>query len=94
MRILSLFQRQAAGGFPSTGILATVNAAMNSHVKNIYIIGLDFFESDYFSHHSHSMKPEVFDYQKKKGIIMKSYLTDIISHFKDKKFYFCTNSFI
>jgi hypothetical protein len=81
-----------AGGFPSTGILATVNAAMNGNVKNIYVIGLDFFEDRYFSHHSHSMKPEVFDYQKKKGVIMKEYLTNIIKHFNDKNFIFCTNS--
>lgn len=84
--------KTGAGGFPSTGILSVVHAAVVDNADKIYVIGLDFFEDDYFSHHSHSMKPAVFDYQKKKGLIMKEYLTEFIKKFPNKEFIFYTNS--
>ena len=44
--------------------------------KNTFI-GLDFFEADYFSHHSHSKKPESQDYQKKKEVVMKTFMSQL-----------------
>ena len=84
--------KTGAGGFPSTGVLAVAHAAQVVKAKNIDVIGLDFFEADYFSHHSHSKTPEVLDYQKKKGIVMKEFTAELLSKFPETNFTFYTNS--
>ena len=84
--------KTGAGGFPSTGILAVAHAAQVVKSKTIHVIGLDFFEADYFSHHSHSMKPAAQDYQKKKGLVMKEYAKELLSKFPNTRFVFFTNS--
>ncbi|MDB4337443.1 hypothetical protein OAA09_00335 [bacterium] len=38
------------------------------------------------------MKPEVQDYQKKKGIVMKEFTKKLIENFPNTKFRFYTNS--
>ena len=84
--------KTGAGGFPSTGVLTIAHAAKVIKADIIDVIGLDFFEDDYFSHHSHSMKPAVQDYQKKKGLVMKVYTADLLAKFPDVTFTFFTNS--
>jgi hypothetical protein len=84
--------KTGAGGFPSTGVLAVAHAAKVVKADIVHVIGLDFFEADYFSHHSHSKKPEVQDYQKKKGLVMKEYAAELLSKFPDTQFTFFTNS--
>ena len=84
--------KTGAGGFPSTGVLAIAHAAKVLQATIIDIIGLDFFEDDYFSHHSHSMKPAVQDYQRKKGIVMKEYTGQLLKQFPNITFTFFTNS--
>jgi hypothetical protein len=84
--------KTGAGGFPSTGVLAVAHAAQVIKATEIHVIGLDFFEASYFSHHSHSMKPEVQDYQKKKGVMMKEYMSDLLIGFPDVSFTFFTDS--
>ena len=84
--------KTGAGGFPSTGVLAVAHAAQVIKAKEIDVIGLDFFEANYFSHHSHSKTPQVLDYQKKKGIVMKEYTAELLSKFSTTQFTFYTNS--
>ena len=84
--------KTGAGGFPSTGILAVAHAAQVVKADVVHVIGLDFFEDDYFSHHSHSMKSEAQDYQKKKGLVMKGFAHELLSKFPNIKFTFFTNS--
>lgn len=84
--------KTGAGGFPSTGVLAIAHAAQVVKADIVHVIGIDFFESNYFSHHSHSMKPEVLDYQKKKGLVMKVFTEELLSKFPDTEFVFFTNS--
>jgi len=84
--------KTGAGGFPSTGVLAVAHAAQVVKSSVIHVIGLDFFESNYFSHHSHSKKPESQDYQKKKGLVMKEFMADLLSKFPNNEFTFFTNS--
>lgn len=84
--------KTGAGGFPSTGVLAVAHAAQVIKADKIHVIGLDFFEDDYFSHHSHSKKPEAQDYQKKKGLVMKEYTSNLLAKFPDIDFVFFTNS--
>ena len=84
--------KTGAGGFPSTGVLAVAQAAQVVSADIIHVIGLDFFEADYFSHHSHSKKPESQDYQKKKGVVMKTFMSQLLSKFPDAEFTFFTNS--
>ena len=84
--------KTGAGGFPSTGVLTVAHAAKVLNAKRIDVIGLDFFEADYFSHHSHTMKPEVRDYQVKKGVVMKEYTAHLLSLFPNTTFRFFTNS--
>jgi hypothetical protein len=84
--------KTGAGGFPSTGVLAVAHAAQVIKADTIHVIGLDFFEADYFSHHSHSKKPEAQDYQKKKGLVMKAFTTKLLAKFPDIEFVFFTNS--
>jgi hypothetical protein len=84
--------KTGAGGFPSTGVLAVAHAAQVIKADVVHVIGLDFFEADYFSHHSHSKKPEVQDYQKKKGRVMKTFVKDLLTGFPNAEFSFFTNS--
>ena len=84
--------KTGAGGFPSTGVLAVAQAAQVEKADIVHVIGLDFFEADYFSHHSHSRKPESQDYQKKKGVIMKEFTAELLSKFSNIEFTFFTNS--
>lgn len=84
--------KTGAGGFPSTGILAVAQAAQVIKADIIHVIGLDFFEADYFSHHSHSMKPSAQEYQKKKGLVMKDFAKTLLSNFPNTEFVFFTNS--
>jgi len=84
--------KTGAGGFPSTGVLAVAHAAQVVKADIVHVIGLDFFESNYFSHHSHSMNPEVLDYQKKKGVVMKTFTVELLSKFPDTEFVFFTNA--
>ena len=84
--------KTGAGGFPSTGVLAVAHAAKVLNAKSIDVIGLDFFEADYFSHHSHSRKPAAQDYQKKKGVVMKEYTEKLLALFPNIDFRFFTNS--
>lgn len=84
--------KTGAGGFPSTGVLTVAHAAKVLKAKRIDVIGIDFFEADYFSHHSHTMKPEVRDYQVKKGVVMKEYTAHLLSLFPNTEFRFFTNS--
>tara|TARA_B100000700_G_scaffold331754_1_gene468011 strand:- start:8430 stop:9068 length:639 start_codon:yes stop_codon:yes gene_type:complete len=84
--------KTGAGGFPSTGVLAVAHAAKVLNAKSIDVIGLDFFEADYFSHHSHSRKPAAQDYQKKKGVVMKEYTEKLLALFPNTDFRFFTNS--
>ena len=84
--------KTGAGGFPSTGVLAVAHAAQVVSADTVHVIGLDFFEDNYFSHHSHSQKPEAQDYQKKKGLVMKEFMSELLSKFHDTEFVFFTNS--
>jgi len=84
--------KTGAGGFPSTGVLAVAHAAQVMKATSVDVVGLDFFEDDYFSHHSHSKKPEAQDYQKKKGLVMKAYTADLLAKFPNIEFTFFTNS--
>lgn len=84
--------KTGAGGFPSTGVLAVAQAAQVIKADVVHVIGLDFFEADYFSHHSHSRKPESQDYQKKKGVVMKEFTAGLLAKFSNIEFTFFTNS--
>lgn len=59
-------------------------------IKNFYIFGLDFFEVDYFSHHVHTGKKEVREYQPAKGKIAKCQLLDLVDLKKEINYHLYT----
>ncbi|MGA0351993.1 MAG: hypothetical protein ACO3MF_04545 [Acholeplasmataceae bacterium] len=74
------------GGFPTTGVLAIVYATTALKKKNIYVAGMDFYETDYFN----GSPPSKGGLKKSK--IMKSYLLDFMKQFPNTHFTFITKS--
>jgi len=79
------FQKED-GGFPTTGVVSIVYATVALKKKDIHIAGLDFYEKDYF------VDIKANKHQKRKGLIMKSFIEDFMSKFPDVKYTFYTNS--
>lgn len=86
------YSQDGDGGYPSTGILAVVWAATRSLVDRVDICGIDFFEAEYYAHHSHTRKKEVADYQPRKGPIMKQFLMDFCDQIPTTTFMIWTDA--
>jgi hypothetical protein len=78
--------------FPSTGVLALVDSVVNLGSSDVTVIGLDFFESEYFSENSFTLKKEPGENQKKKGSLMKDFVTKFLEKNPKINFTFVTNS--
>ena len=80
-------------GFPSMGVVGLVHMSVCLDLDDIYIIGMDFFEDDYYTHHSYYGTKEVHDYQKEKNKAMAPFVENFIkTQPKNKRFTFYTNS--
>jgi len=88
---LKRYALNAEGGFPSLGVQTVAHSSL-LNFEEYHIFGMDFFEDQYFSHHSHCDTKEPKTHQKKKGVIMKSFLGNFLSKFPDKTYHFYTNS--
>jgi hypothetical protein len=84
--------RPDRASFPSTGVLALVDAVINQKSDDVTIIGLDFFEDSYFSENSFTQKKEPGENQKKKGALMKNFIFEFIKRNPAVSFTFVTNS--
>ena len=82
---LKQFQKEG-GGFPTTGVISLVYSTIALNKKDIHIAGMDFYEEDYF------IDIKANEHQKKKGLIMKSFVENFMSQFPDVKYTFYTNS--
>jgi len=78
--------QKTGGGFPTTGSIAILYATLILSKKDIYIAGMDFYETDYFN--STPSK----DYQKEKGRLLKNFVIDFIKNQKDVNYTFYTES--
>ena len=86
------YSSNGRGGFPSTGVMALVHSVVCLKKKNVCVIGMDFFEDDYYTHHTNLGVKEVQEYQKKKNINMKPFVTNFLKQNKEVNFVFYTNS--
>lgn len=80
------FSKDDRGGFPTTGILSVVYSTEVLKEKNIYIIGIDFYDTNY--NNGRMSK----SYQKNKGVAMKDFLAQHITKTPDVNYTICTNS--
>ena len=80
------FSKDGKGGFPTTGILGIVYSTVVLNEKNIYIIGVDFYDTNYNSGRVSQ------DYQTKKGLVMKDFLFKHIQKTPDVNYKMCTDS--
>ena len=76
--------------FPNTGILSILYAAEILKVKNLYIIGLDFFTNDYFFKNEFS-KGVASNYKKFVDLKIFEYFLEFINKNADTKFFLKTN---
>ena len=76
--------------FPNTGILSILYAAEILKVKNLYIIGLDFFTNDYFFRNEFSNSVDS-NYKKFVDLKIFEYFLEFISKNADTKFFLKTN---
>jgi hypothetical protein len=79
------FQKEG-GGFPTTGVISIVYSTVVLGKKDIHIAGMDFYEKNYF------VDIKVNDHQKRKGLVMKSFIEEFMRKFPDVKYTFYTNS--
>lgn len=80
------------GGFPSNGMTALVHSVVCLGCEDVTVIGMDFFQDNYYTHHSSMGGKNVRDYQVKKNKIMIPFLTDFIKKNNNVNFNFYTNS--
>ncbi len=79
------FQKEG-GGFPTTGIISLVYSTIVLNKTDIHVAGMDFYEKDYF------INIKANEHQKKKGLVMKSFIENFMSVHPDVKYTFYTNS--
>jgi hypothetical protein len=79
------FQKEG-GGFPTTGVISLVYSTVVLKKKDIHIAGMDFYEKDYF------INIKANQHQKKKGLVMKSFVENFMKKFVNVKYTFYTNS--
>ena len=79
------FQKEG-GGFPTTGVISIVYSVIVLGKKDIHIAGIDFYEKDYF------VDIKANDHQKRKGLLMKSFIESFMEFFPEVNFTFYTNS--
>ena len=79
-------------GFPTTGILAITDLISVRKYTDITIVGVDFYESDYFCKHTITGKSKPPPNLVKKGTRMKNFLNKKIEYFKNTKFKIYTMS--
>jgi hypothetical protein len=79
------FQKEG-GGFPTTGVISIVYSVIVLGKKDIHIAGMDFYEKDYF------VDIRANEHQKRKGLVMKSFLENFACSIPDVKYTFYTNS--
>jgi hypothetical protein len=80
------FSKDGKGGFPTTGILSIIYSTVVLNEKNIYIVGIDFYDTNYNSGRISK------DYQNQKGLIMKDFLFKHIQKTPDVNYKICTDS--
>lgn len=83
--VMKPFQKEG-GGFPTTGVISIVYSTLALKKKDIHIAGMDFYEKDYY------VNIRANEHQKKKGILMKSYMRNFLKTFPEVKYTFYTNS--
>lgn len=67
--------------FPTTGILCLVDQIINHDSSNITVIGMDFYEKNYFTNHNVTNTKNVTKNHKIKGGKMKLFLNDFYLNF-------------
>ena len=86
LNIMVEYSKDQKGGFPTTGILSIVYSSVVLKAKDVYIIGVDFYDTNY--NNGRVSK----DYQKQKGLVMKEFLTDHIRKTSEVNYVVCTDS--
>ena len=86
LNIMVEYSKDQKGGFPTTGILSIVYSSVVLKAKDVYIIGVDFYDTNY--NNGRVSK----DYQKQKGLVMKEFLTDHIRKTPEVNYVVCTDS--
>ena len=79
------FQKEG-GGFPTTGVISLVYSTVVLKKKDIHTAGMDFYEKDYF------INIKANQHQKKKGLVMKSFVENFMKKFVNVKYTFYTSS--
>ena len=79
-------------GIPSAGMAAIVHSVVEQKVKNVYTIGVDFYEEDYsLGIENIPERSSMEDARKaEKPHIMKKFLTDLAEHYSNTNFHICT----
>jgi hypothetical protein len=80
------FSKDQQGGFPTTGILSVVYSTVILEHKDICIAGIDFYDTNYNSGRISQ------EYQTKKGLVMKEFLSQHIQKTPDVSYQICTDS--
>ena len=89
---ISKWAVDGAYSFPSMGVQSLVHIAACEEPSVITVVGMDFFEDDYYTFHSSKGGKKVYEYQKKKNSNMKSYVVDFIKENSNISFRFITNA--
>ena len=81
------------GGYPTTGILSIVHSVVMGEATDVTIIGVDFYDSNYFSDRAgRNGDSTVLPYQTEKGKTMKSFLKKFIENNPQVNFTIITDS--
>ena len=78
--------------FPSCGVSALVSIAAGLKAKEITVIGMDFFQADYFTYHASKGGKEVKDYQRVKNARMMEFVQNFCKANPSITFNFVTES--
>jgi len=81
------------GGYPTTGILSVIYAVEMLKATEVSIIGIDFYEANYYDNNAGRMaNSSVNEHQVKKGLVMKSFLRSYIEKHPEVQFEIVTKS--
>lgn len=81
--------------YPTTGVLCLVDQILNYNAKEVTVIGMDFYETDYYCKHNITNAQKTNNHQRSKGPRMKNFIKNFYENYckeHNVKINFVTNS--